>query len=66
MLPRPNILSAHAEHRHGDYFFARTQSRMMAEAPWENRLPPLSSWADYLLPAAGAVAAVSAALALGL
>lgn len=65
MRSHSSILSAHADYRHADYFFERTQSRMMAGTAWENRLPRLHSWSDYLLPAAGAVAAVSAALALG-
>jgi hypothetical protein len=35
-------VAAHADHRREDFVFARTQSRVMHEARWERRLPPLS------------------------
>lgn len=50
-------LSAHADYRHEDYFFARTQSRAMAARPWE-RMAPLHSWSEILYPALGAAAAL--------
>ena len=50
-------LSAHADYRHEDYFFARTQSRALAARAWE-RSEPLHSWSDYLYPALGAAAAL--------
>jgi hypothetical protein len=52
-------LSAHADYRHEDYFFARTQSRTFAGLTWE-KSPPLHSWSEYLHPAMGAVAALAA------
>jgi len=50
-------LSAHADYRHEDYFFARTQSRALAVRAWE-RTEPLHSWSEYLYPALGAAAAL--------
>lgn len=50
-------LSAHADYRHEDYFFARTQSRALATRSWE-RSAPLHSWSEYLYPALGAAAAL--------
>ena len=52
-------LSAHADYRHEDYFFARTQSRAMAAREWA-RSEPLHSWSEILYPAAGAAAALLA------
>ncbi len=52
-------LSAHADYRHEDYFFARTQSRALAAREWE-RSERLHSWSEYLYPALGAAAALLA------
>lgn len=52
-------LSAHADYRHEDYFFARTQSRALAAREWEHS-EPLQSWTQYLYPALGAAAALLA------
>jgi hypothetical protein len=45
-------LSAHADYRHEDYFFARTQSRTLALRKWEHtkRLRP---WSEILVRALG-------------
>ena len=54
-------LSAHADYRHEDYFFSRTQSRAMSAREWEHSDKPLHSWTGLLylaLAAAGAVIAV--------
>lgn len=50
-------LSAHADYRHEDYFFARTQSRRLAAREWE-RTQKLHSWSEILFPALGAAAAL--------
>ncbi len=50
-------LCAHADYRHEDYFFARTQSRRLAAREWE-RAKPLHSWSEILFPALGAAAAL--------
>lgn len=50
-------LSVHADYRHEDYFFARTQSRALAARAWEHS-EPLHSWSEYLYPALGAAAAL--------
>lgn len=50
-------LSAHADHRHEDYFFARTQSRALVEREWE-RTERLHSWSEIIFPALGAAAAL--------
>jgi sarcosine oxidase delta subunit len=52
-------LSAHAEYRHEDYFFARTQSRALAAREWEHS-EPMHSWSEILYPALGAAAALLA------
>jgi hypothetical protein len=50
-------LSAHADYRHEDYFFARTQSRAMAFRQWEHKRRR-HSWSEILVPALGAAAAL--------
>lgn len=57
---RPTLISAHADFRHEDYAFARTQSRALQAAQWEKSAPPLRSWSDMLYPALGVAAAVLA------
>jgi len=52
-------LSAHADYRHEDYFFARSQSRVTAAREWVHSAP-LHSWSEYLCPALGAAAALLA------
>ena len=52
-------LSAHADYRHEDYFFARSQSRTMAAREWVHSAP-MHSWSEYLYPALGAAAALLA------
>ena len=52
-------LSAHANYRHEDYHFARTQSRALAAREWV-RTERLHSWSEYLYPALGATAALLA------
>ena len=42
------IISAHADYRRGDYMFAREQSRALSQLEWEDREPPLHSWAEVL------------------
>jgi len=50
-------LSAHADYRHEDYYFSRTQSRTLAAREWE-RTERLHSWSEILVPALGAAAAL--------
>ena len=50
-------LSAHADYRHEDYFFSRTQSRAMAAREWEHTRRR-HSWSKILVPALGAAAAL--------
>ena len=38
------IVSAHADYRHQDFRFARTQSPAQRDLPWENPIKPLQSW----------------------
>ena len=54
-------ISAHADYRHEDYFFARTQSRALRALEWEHSGKPLHSWSELLYPA---VAAAGAAIAV--
>ena len=54
-------LSAHADYRHEDYFFARTQSRTLAARQWEHT-KRLHSWSELLFPAMGAAAALMAVI----
>jgi hypothetical protein len=53
-------LSAHADYRHEDYFFPRTQSRAMNALEWVHSEKPLHSWSEFLYPALGAAAALLA------
>jgi hypothetical protein len=46
-------LSAHADYRHEDYFFARTQSRTLAQRRWEHT-KRLHSWSEILVRGLGA------------
>ena len=46
-------LSAHADFRHEDYFFARTQSRALALRKWEHSRR-LHSWSEIFVRALGA------------
>ncbi|HEY1877318.1 MAG TPA: hypothetical protein VGG66_07590 [Rhizomicrobium sp.] len=46
-------LSAHADYRHEDYFFARTQSRRLAARKWEHS-KRLHSWSEIFVRALGA------------
>jgi sarcosine oxidase delta subunit len=50
-------LSAHAEYRHEDYYFARTQSRALAARKWEHT-KRVRSWSEIVVPALGAAAAI--------
>lgn len=57
-------ISAHADYRHEDYFFARTQSRALSALDWEHSTRPLQSWSELLYPALAATGAVIAALGI--
>ena len=51
-------ISAHADYRHEDYFFSRTQSRALRALEWEHSGKPLHSWSELLYPALAAAGAV--------
>ena len=55
-------LSAHADYRHEDYFFARTQSSALNALEWEQTEKPLHSWAEVIYPALGVASALLAVL----
>jgi hypothetical protein len=57
-------ISAHANYRHEDYFFARTQSRAMDALEWEGSGKALHSWSEILYPALAAGGAVIAVLGI--
>jgi len=57
-------ISAHANYRHEDYFFARTQSRALRDLEWERSDKPLHSWSEFLYPTVAAAGAVIAALGI--
>jgi len=57
-------ISAHANYRHEDYFFNRTQSRALSGLEWERSGMPLQSWSQLLYPAAAAAGVVIAALGI--
>jgi len=57
-------ISAHADYRHEDYFFARTQSRALSVLEWERSSKPLQSWSELFYPALGAAGAVIALLGI--
>ena len=54
---RPRIISAHADFRHCDFVFPRTQSLALRDAPWDRRLKPLRSWSEIGTYGAAALAA---------
>jgi hypothetical protein len=54
------LISAHADFRHEDYVFARTQSRETSAREWDHRTAPIQSWSQWLYPALGVAAAVLA------
>ncbi len=58
IVRRPRIIAAHAEYRHADFNFQRTQSLIMRAAPWEDRIKPLRSWSQ--IGAYGAAVALAA------
>jgi len=55
-------ISAHADYRHEDYHFARTQSRALSALEWEDSAKPLQSWSELLYPTLATAGAVIAAL----
>jgi hypothetical protein len=57
-------VSAHADYRHEDYFFNRTQSRALTALEWEHSGKPLHSWSEILYPAAAVAGAVVAVLGM--
>jgi hypothetical protein len=54
------IIGSHAEYRHSDYFFARSQSDTLRQLPWASRARPLRAWGGpaALLVAGTALAAL--------
>jgi len=57
-------ISAHADYRHQDYHFARTQSRALSALEWERSGKPLQSWSEFLYPAMAATGGVIALLGI--
>ena len=53
-------ISSHADYRHEDYFFERTQSRALQAREWERSEAPIRSWSEYLYPTLAAVTALAA------
>lgn len=56
-------VSSHSEFRHEDYFFQRTQSRALFDLEWEDRIPALKAWGNYI--AAAVAVTLLSLLALG-
>ena len=57
-------ISAHADYRREDYFFARTQSRALRALEWEHSDKPLHSWFELLYPALAVAGAMTAVLGI--
>jgi len=57
-------ISAHADYRHEDYFFQRSQSRTLSALEWEQSDKPLRSWSEFLYPAVAATGAVVAVVGM--
>jgi hypothetical protein len=57
-------ISAHADYRHEDYFFARAQSRALSAREWDRSDKPLHSWSELLYPTGAAAGAIIAVLAI--
>ena len=57
-------ISAHADYRHEDYFFQRTQSRALRALEWEDSGKSLHSWSELLYPAAAAAGGVIAMMGI--
>lgn len=47
------VISAHADYRPQDFYFARTQSPALRAAKWESRIRPMHSWSELALYASG-------------
>jgi hypothetical protein len=62
--PRPMVISAHADYRPEDFYFARTQSVTLRAAKWESRIKPMHSWSEIALYGAGLLGAFLVALNL--
>jgi sarcosine oxidase delta subunit len=56
-------LSAHADYRHEDYFFARSQSRALSQREWEHSAP-LHSWSEIAYPVLAAAGAAITVLGI--
>lgn len=52
-----SIISSHADYRHEDYYFERTQSRAFRALKWGKTEAPLRSWSDYFYPALAGLSA---------
>ena len=57
-------ISSHADYRHEDYFFNRTQSRALSALDWEHSDKPLHSWSEILYPALAVSGAAIAVLGI--
>jgi hypothetical protein len=57
-------ISAHADYRHEDYFFSRTQSRALRALEWEQTGKPLHSWSEILYPGLAVAGAMIAVLGI--
>ena len=54
----------HADYRHEDYFFQRSQSRALSALEWEQSDKPLRSWSEFLYPTIAATGAVVAVVGM--
>jgi hypothetical protein len=61
---RPMVISAHADYRPEDFYFARTQSVALRAAKWESRIRPMHSWSEIALYGAGLLAVLIVVLNL--
>jgi len=57
---RTRLIGAHADYRRTDFMFARSQSNVMRDVPWEHRLKPPRPWGEIT----GYAAAICAATIL--
>ena len=61
LLARPCLVASRADYRREHFIFERTQSPALRALEWEDRIHPLSSWCDLLLPWIGLAAGLGVA-----
>jgi len=46
---RARFAGAHADYNRADFIFLRTQSPVLRDLPWEERIKPMKSWSEIAM-----------------